>query len=214
MNPVAEEQLTFGPITVRYDEQVLAPRSWTVLQARWAADLASSSPCGRMLELCSGAGHIGQAAAAWSDRGLVQIDIDPHACRLAAANAAANGLAERVEIRCGDLEELVVAGERFPIVLADPPYLPSDDVDEWPDDPERAIDGGDDGLELPRLCLRVAADHVMPDGAVLLQALGHQQVERLDAAISAAGLAVEEVRSHDDRRAVALLRPTSPPAPP
>jgi len=207
MNPVADRQLTFGPVTVRYGEQVLAPRPWTVLQARWAADVAPSLPPGRMLELCSGAGHIGQAVSSWSRRALVQVDIDPLACALAEAHAAANGLAELVEVRCGDLEEVVGTTERFPIVLADPPYLPSDDVDDWPDDPGLAIDGGEDGLELARTSLRVAADRVTSDGAVFLQALGRGQVERLADTIAEVQLAVDEVRSHDARRAVALLRP-------
>jgi methylase of polypeptide subunit release factors len=160
-----------------------------------------------MLELCSGAGHIGQAAACWSHRAVVQVDIDPAACTLAEANAAANGVADLVEVRCGDLEEVVAADERFPIVLADPPYLPSDDVDDWPDDPELAIDGGDDGLELARAAVRVAAAHVAAGGIVLLQALGGAQVARLADVIAEGKLVLDEVRSHDDRRAVALLRP-------
>lgn len=208
MIPVADQELAFGPITVRYGEQVLAPRAWTVLQARWAADLAATVPPGPMLELCSGAGHIGQAAARWSGRELVQVDIDPRACEYAEANAASNGLAASVVVRCGDLEHALGAGERFPLVLADPPYLPSDDVDDWPDDPGLAVDGGGDGLDVPRTCLHVAGRHVVSDGVVVLQSLGASQVDRLADDIAAAGLTVDEVRSHDARRAVALLRPT------
>jgi methylase of polypeptide subunit release factors len=204
---VADRQVVFGPLTVRYDEQVLAPRPWTVLQSRWAADLAPTVPEGPMLELCSGAGHIGQAAARWSGRRIVQVDIDAHACTLARANAVANELADLVEVRCGDLEEVVTAGERFPLVLADPPYLPTEDVDDWPDDPELAVDGGDDGLELARAALRVAAAHVTAGGVVLLQALGRAQVEQLADAIAEGDLVVDDVRDHDERRAVALLRP-------
>lgn len=204
---MADRELMFGPLVVRYDEQVLEPRAWTVLQATWAADLAPSVAPGKLLELCCGAGHIGQAAARWSGRSLVQVDIDPHACAVAEANAAANSLADVVEVRCGDLDDALAGGERFPLVLADPPYLPSDDVDDFPGDPELAVDGGDDGLSVPRTCLRVAAAHVLGDGAVLFQAHGQQQVDRLSPDIAAAGLVVDEVRSHDERRAVALLRP-------
>lgn len=206
MIPVAYRQVTFGPVTVRFDGEVLEPRPWTVLQARWATDLSPTLPGGRILELCAGAGHIGQATAHWTGRDLVQVDIDPHACALAWANAQANGLDGRVEVRCGDFAATVTAGERFPLVLADPPYLPSEDVDDWPDDPELAIDGGDEGLEVPRTCVAVAAAHLAPGGVVVLQALGTQQVERLAPDIAAAGLVVSDVRNHDDRRAVALLR--------
>ena len=87
------ETMTFGPLVVAFDERVLRPRPWTLLQASWAAELAVGAPAGPILELCSGAGHIGQAAAVLSGRGLVQVDVDPHACALAEANAAAIGYA-------------------------------------------------------------------------------------------------------------------------
>lgn len=205
-----DADLTFGPLIVRYDDGVLEPRPWTVLQARWAADLAAAAPAGPILELCSGAGHIGQAAASWSGRRLVQVDIDRHACHVARENAGVNGLAASVDVRCGDLDHVLSDTERFPIVLADPPYLPSAEVADWPDDPELAIDGGDDGLALPRECLRVASAHLDDHGVVLLQALGRRQVDRLARDIARVGLAVDEVRAEDERRAIALLRPLSP----
>jgi methylase of polypeptide subunit release factors len=43
-----------------------------------------------LLELCTGAGQIGLAAAALSYRAAVLVDSSEHACRFAARNAAAN----------------------------------------------------------------------------------------------------------------------------
>ena len=203
--------LTFGPIVVRFDDRVLRPRPWTLIQATWAAELAPDAPPGPLLELCSGAGHIGQAAAALCGRPLVQVDVDPHACVLAEANAAANAGTRSldVDVRCGDLAAAPIEpDERFPLVLADPPYLRRDEVASWPGDPALAIDGGDDGLELHRRCLAVAGRHVVrPGGIVLLQALGEAQVDQLAPDVRAAGLEVVEVRREDERRAVVLLRP-------
>jgi methylase of polypeptide subunit release factors len=201
------ETMQFGPLVVTFDDRVLRPRPWTLLQASWAAELALDLPPGPVLELCSGAGHIGQATAALTGRGLVQVDVDPQACALAEANAAANLPAGVVQVRCGDLGTAVSAWERFPLVLADPPYLPGHEVEDWPHDPVHAIDGGPDGLDLPRRCLAVAGAHVQAGGVVLLQALGVAQVEGLAADLDAAGLELVDVRSADDRRAVALLRP-------
>lgn len=118
------ETMTFGPLVVTFDDRVLRPRPWTLLQASWAAELAPDLPPGPILELCSGAGHIGQAAAVLTGRGVVQVDADPHACALAVVNAEANASAGRVEVRCGELGTAVRADERFPLVLLDPPYLP------------------------------------------------------------------------------------------
>lgn len=205
-----QTQMDFGPLVVTYDERVLRPRPWTLMQAAWAAELTDGLPPGPVLELCSGAGHIGQATAVLTDRDLVQVDADPHACTLARANAAANVRTVAVEVRCGDLASSVRPDERFAIVLADPPYLRRDEVEAWPQDPAHAIDGGHDGLDLPRRCLPVAAAHVAPGGVVLLQVLGRAQVEALADDVTAAGLTVVEVREEDERRAVALLRPAVP----
>ena len=210
--------MTFGPLVVTFDEHVLEPRPWTLLQATWAAELSADLPPGPLLELCSGAGHIGQAAALLAGRDLVQVDLDPHACELARANAAANvtPAGHTVDVRCGDLGAALGEEDRFALVLADPPYLPRDEVEAWPSDPTLAIDGGPDGLDLPRRCLFASARSVHPDGAVLLQALGSDQIELLAADIEAAGLSLDEVRSEDERRAVALLRTvrtTTPAAP-
>jgi methylase of polypeptide subunit release factors len=198
--------MTFGPLCVTFDDQVLEPRPWTLAQSTWAAELAASVPEGPILELCSGAGHIGQAAAVLTGRALVQVDVDPHACTLAEANAATNLAGHDVVVRCGDLDDAVAPAERFPLVLADPPYLPSTQSGAWPEDPPLAVDGGDDGLDLPRRCLATAGRHVADGGVVLLQALGRTQVLRLAADVAAAGLQVTDLREIDDRRAVALLR--------
>lgn len=198
--------IEFGPLSVHVDERVLRPREWTLLQSRWVAELEPSLPDGAIAELCSGAGHIGQAAASLSGRSIVQVDVDPHACDLAAANAERNNLAGRVEVRCGDLGKALRSGERFAAVLADPPYLPSSEVGVWPDDPLLAIDGGDDGLELLRRCIAVSQRHLEPGGVVLLQTAGRRQIDALAPDVEAAGLQCHEVREVDDDRAVGLLR--------
>ena len=57
-------------------------------------------------------------------------------------NAARAGIA--ADIRNADLSKALSPGERFPLVIADPPYLPSSEVDRF-DDPASTVDGGDDG---------------------------------------------------------------------
>lgn len=193
-----------------YDASVLEPRPWTTLQAEWAVELGSAVDPARALavELCCGVGHIGQAAiAALADWQLVQVDIDPHACELARANAAANGLADRVEVRAGDIATALRPGESFAVVLADPPYLPTDEVEAWPADPVAAVDGGADGLRLLERCLDTAARHVAPDGAVLMQVRGARQAVALRPTAHELGLEAGEVREHDSDRAVAFFRP-------
>lgn len=171
--------LEFGPLRIAYDDRVLEPRPWTFAQSRWAADLLESAPPGPVLELCSGAGQIGLAAALLSGRDVVLVDASEAACEISVRNAADAGLGGRVEVRHGPMDTVLREDERFALVLADPPYIPSADTGTFPEDPLTAIDGGGDGLDLARLCLSVAAAHLDAGHEVLLQLRDLAQAEQL-----------------------------------
>lgn len=198
----------FGPLDVEYDQRVLVPRPWSLVQSEWAAELADGGSVETMLELFAGAGHIGLAAAVLADVDLVQVERDPVAAGFARRNAARAGRTERVDVRVGSITDALRPNESFQLILADPPYLPSAEVCSWPDDPVCAIDGGPDGLHLVRLCLDVVQRHLGSAGCVLLQVAGPSQAEQVRQLLAAApnpALAVVDERIVDDRRAVALL---------
>ena len=69
--------------------------------------------------------------AARAARRVVAVDINPAAVRCAGINAALNHLENRIEVRHGDLFA-PVAGERFDLIVFNPPFLygmPRDDRD-------------------------------------------------------------------------------------
>jgi methylase of polypeptide subunit release factors len=201
----------FGPLTVSFDRRVLTPRPWTLMQSQWAAELAIEAPDGPLLELCAGAGQIGLAAAVFSGRAVVQVEADPIAAGYARANAAATALRSPVEVRNAPMHTALAADERFAVIVADPPYLPTVDVARWPDDPVSAIDGGADGLDLATVCLRVASDHLLPGGSLLLQVAGQSQARAVAGIVGTKpdlDLIHLETRHHDPDRAVMLLRRT------
>lgn len=149
-----------------------------------------------MLELCCGAGQIGLLAVRGTGRQLLCIDADPAACELTARNAEAAGLRELVEVRQGLLAEALRPDERFPVIIADPPWVRREETGRFPEDPTLAIDGGFDGLEVARSCLEVIDSHLAPGGAAVLQLGSVAQVEELRTELPtyAAGLLVSEVR--------------------
>lgn len=200
--------VAFGPLTVAYDHRVLEPRPWTLLQSVWAAELAAALPAGPLLELCAGVGQIGLAAAVLAGRDLVQVEASPTAAAFARANADRAGWRARAAVREGRLQDVVEPGERFPLVLADPPYLPSHETSRWPGDPLLAIDGGPDGLAVVRECLAVAHRVLPRGGPLLLQVAGPDQAAAVARLVAGGGPVFEpgEVRVHDDARAVALFR--------
>jgi release factor glutamine methyltransferase len=200
----AARTMAFGTLTIGYDKRVLVPRPWTAAQSTWAADLLRDAPDGPVLELCAGVGHIGLLAVVGTDRDLVMVDADEAACGQARANAAAARLRGRCEVRHGRVDEVIGPDERFAGVVADPPWVPSEGVDRFPEDPVTAIDGGSDGMVVAWTCLEVAAAHLLDGGWVLLQlgtlAQADALAERLagDPAL-ALGLQVAAVREHGDR---------------
>jgi len=170
----------FEGLAIAYDERVLEPRPWTALQSRWAAELVGEASESRMLELCAGAGHIGLLAARLSGAHLVCVDVNPDACDFARANAETAGLADRVEVRCASLDEAVAQEDAlFDVVIADPPWVRRRDIGRFPEDPELAIDGGDDGLDVARACLVHARRAVDVGAGLLLQLGGSPQADQL-----------------------------------
>jgi methylase of polypeptide subunit release factors len=179
------ETMTFGPLAVQFDDGVLRPRPWTRAQSLWAAELSDVVPAGPVLELCAGVGHIGLLVARLTSRDLVQVEADTAACGHARANARTAGLADRVAVRQGDLATVLGPHERFPLVLADPPWVPSGETARFPRDPLAAIDGGPDGLDLARVCVEVTGRHLHPEGAGILQLGSREQVTGIDAHLRA-----------------------------
>ncbi len=78
------------------------------------------APGSRVLDMGTGSG-VGAVTAARLGARVVAVDINPHAVRCARINAILNEVEARVDVRHGDLFA-PVAGERFDVVLFNPPY--------------------------------------------------------------------------------------------
>jgi release factor glutamine methyltransferase len=198
----------FEGLRIEYDARVLEPRPWTAAQSHWAAELIREAPPGRVLEVCAGAGHIGLLAATLARRSLlgplVCVDADPVACDYLRRNAARAGV--DVEVREGRMDAVLASHEEFVVIVADPPWVPSAEVQQFPEDPVTAIDGGTDGLDLVRSCLDVIDRHLARGGAALLQVGPGEQADRVTGLVTSsyAGLTASEVR-HYDRGALLRL---------
>jgi HemK-related putative methylase len=111
-----------------------------------------------VLDMGTGAG-IGAIVAAGCGARVKAVDVNPVAVRCARINALLNGVEDRVEVRHGDLFE-PVSGERFDVVLFNPPYLPGPPRDLL----DRAFRGGD---VIDRFA-RGLAQHLAPAGFALV----------------------------------------------
>jgi release factor glutamine methyltransferase len=138
------------------------------------------------------------------------VDLNPHACDLARRNAVASRLVASVEVRHGDLQDVIRADEHFVGVIADPPWVPSADTGRFPEDPVLAIDGGEDGLTVAWSCLEVMARHLTTGGWGILQLGTEAQAERVADRCVVQGLGVEvrETRAYQDRGVLVRLDAT------
>jgi len=193
------EIIDFGDLRIAFDERVLRPRAWTENQSLWAAELLPSLPAGTVLELCSGAGQIGLLAVAGSGRRLVCVDLNPVAAEYIAANAVAAGLRNRVEIRLGRINDSLAPRERFPLIIADPPWVPRSQTARFPEDPLVAIDGGDDGMGVVRECLAAIEAHLGSGGVALLQLGPGGQAEAVAEMLAGTKLVAGETREFGER---------------
>jgi methylase of polypeptide subunit release factors len=110
------------------------------------AAMTVRAPVGRCLDLGTGNGVQAVHASGHADE-VVATDRNPRAVAFAAFTAALNGLGN-IETREGSLFE-PVAGERFGLIVSNPPFVIS---------PESSFQWRDGGLPVDGLCRRIVAE--------------------------------------------------------
>ncbi|MDQ4118283.1 MAG: methyltransferase [Actinomycetota bacterium] len=118
-----------------------------------------------VLDLGTGTGAVALAAARSGARSVTAVDLSRRSVAAARLNARMQRL--RVIVRRGDLFA-PVAGRRYGLLTANPPYVPAETAVLPRYGMARCWDAGPDGRALlDRIC-DGAADHLVPGGAVLL----------------------------------------------
>jgi release factor glutamine methyltransferase len=174
----------FYGLELSVNPSVLIPRPETEL----LVDLALQSRPGSLLDLGTGSGAIALAVKFKSPATrVVAVDADAAALATAKRNAVKLGL--EIDFRHGRWFE-PVAGERFDLVVANPPYVAEGDphLAELRHEPRHALVGGPDGLHDLRQIASAVGAYLRPGGRVLLEH-GQGQDVAVRALLAAAGLA-------------------------
>jgi release factor glutamine methyltransferase len=122
-------------------------------------------PAASVLDLCTGSGALAVAAARRGAGRVTAIDVSRRAVVAARMNARLNGV--RIRALRGDLFA-PVTGERFDVIVSNPPYVPAAGDRLPARGPARAWDAGRGGrLLLDRICDEGPA-HLRPGGLLLV----------------------------------------------
>ena len=155
----------------------------------------------RILDLCTGSGCILLSLLNYSNSTAgVGTDLSEKALEVAIKNARRLGLADRADLRCGDLFDPIRQDERFDIIVSNPPYIKSGTIDQLAPEvsvhePRMALDGGEDGLFFYRRIIPEAVRHLVTGGMLFLE-IGYDQAEEVQSLMKEAGY--YDVRSIKD----------------
>ena len=201
----------FWSLALRVTPAVLVPRPETEILVELALERLAQGRPSAVLDLGTGSGAVALAIA--SERPFVQVtgvDISPAALDVAIQNCRSLGLS-CIHWRLGSWFE-PVRGERFDVIVANPPYVACTDpaLETLAAEPRIALCDGPTGLESLGAIVNGAAAHLNEGGWVLLEH-GSTQAPEVSTLLESHGFA--HIRSHTDlsgRPRVTLASAPSP----
>ena len=190
------------------DERVLVPRSFIAelipeFFSPWVADPDAVQ---NVLELCTGSGCLAiMLADAFGNSVVDAVDISLDALAVADINIRKYELAGRVHAIASDLYQNVPS-KKYDLIVTNPPYVNSASMGKLPPEylvePQIALAGGEDGMDLVRKIIAGAAERLTPDGILIVE-IGNEY-DYAEAAFGHLGLTWLTTSTGDD--AVFLLR--------
>jgi len=149
---------------------------------------------GRALDLGTGSGNIAIALAKFVPQSqIVSVDISAKALEIARVNAHSHVLEDRIEFVRADIssEDAILSAVKdlkFDLIISNPPYIPTSQLSTLPRDvqeePVRALDGGEDGLDFYRIIIKYTP-YLLRRGACLMMEFGDGQAQAIKTLVEA-----------------------------
>ncbi len=169
-----------GPYIFKIDRRVIVPRSFIAELimddlAPWVQNPASIK---RIADICTGSGCLAILAAVhFPDSQVDAVDLSTDALDVARINVDMYGLGERLKLHHGDLMAPLL-DQKYDIIISNPPYVDAPAMaslpTEYRHEPEMALAGGNDGLDLVHTLLCQAAMTLNPGGWLIVE-IGHNR---------------------------------------
>lgn len=171
----------FWSLDFKVSPAVLIPRPETEFLLEQVLQICIGTGVTRALDLCTGSGVIAVVLAKELDCSVVAVDISPEALAIAACNISRHGVADHIQLVCGDLLTAVERSRPFDLLVSNPPYVAEEEIDRLQPEvglaePRLALSGGPGGMR----CLeRIAAEafvYLRPGGWLFVE-IGADQGE-------------------------------------
>jgi ribosomal protein L3 glutamine methyltransferase len=185
------------------DERVLVPRSFIaeLVPDKFAPWISNPDSVENVLELCTGSGCLAiMLAEAFPNAEVDATDISEDALDVAEINIADFELQERVEPIQSDLYNNLPP-MKYDLIVANPPYVNSASMETLPEEyrhePQGALAGGVDGMDLVRRIVNEAGQWLTDDGILIVE-IGNE-FENTEAAFPNLELTWLSTSGGDDR---------------
>jgi ribosomal protein L3 glutamine methyltransferase len=157
------------------DERVIVPRSFIgeLLQDGLQPYVDDPEQVSAVLELCTGSGSLAILAAhAFPNADIDAVDLSAPALEVAAKNVSEYSLDDRVALFEGDLFA-PLPERRYDVIITNPPYVNADSMQSLPaeyrHEPEMALAGGADGMDIVRRILSDARKWLTDEGVLVVE---------------------------------------------
>ncbi len=178
----------------------LTPRADTEVIVERALEFLGESQA-NVLDICTGSGCIALAIAANSNAAVRALDISEDALDIARKNAERLSLSCKVTFEYCDAlsEDFAREGEKYDLIVSNPPYIPTKDIAELSEEVHReplgALDGGEDGLVFYKRFIEILPAKLNTGGRIIFE-IGYDQEEALRTLCENAGLPCEIFRDY------------------
>lgn len=191
-----------GSYAFYVDERVIVPRSFIaeLVPHQFSPWVADPYAVENILELCTGSGCLAiMMADAFPNSVVDAVDVSPDALAVAEHNIREYKLEGRVNPIASDLYANVPF-KKYDLIITNPPYVNSDSMGKLPQEylrePQIALAGGEDGMDLVRKIVEGAADYLTPEGILMVE-IGNER-EYAEAAFGHLGLTWVTTSAGDD----------------
>lgn len=203
----------FYGLRIKVSESCLIPRPDTELVAERAIIELKKMPKKaeyRCVDLCTGSGCI--AAAVMSrvkNARFILVDISKGALDIAKENMELNEFSDRTTLVEADVMSEIFHSEKFDLVTANPPYIPSEVMQtlepELEHEPRIALTDEGDGLSFYRAIIKLYKYALTEDGVIVLEN-GCDQYEKVREIAEENGMSAEVIFDYGKRKRGAVLK--------